>query len=254
MLVLAIALSLCAAPTAEYDRLSNTTLWVEANKGLKGLIPVGNELQVKTEGKEKRVVIEASMRFWATLSADSAPELGILGGETNILSAGNLLVDGVRVDSISCALPPVPRRMGRFTTWHRDLMLTAKGMRAIASARKKVEFACGKRVESIESNELTNIAAAAMLFAGSEFQHDVAEQFRNQREADATEESKSAPQSASPSVVLGGEMAALRARKLVRIAECIAEEFEKDEDANPEMVTKKCKGFIDAKGSLISVK
>lgn len=261
MLVFAIALSLSAAPTSEFDRLSNTTLWVEANKGLNFLIPVGNELRIRTEGRDKAIVNEAQVRFWATLAAGSAPTIGILAGDTGIGAPGALLVDGTRIDSVSCGMPPVPTPMGRFTTWHRDIGLSAKALRGLANARKKIEIACGSRVEVIVSVELASFVSAAKLFAASTFPHDVAEQMKRQKEFDRKAEEKereerptaSPPGSVSP-VALGGEMAALRARKMVQVADCIANEFEEHEDAKTDVVTKKCKGFIDSNGNLISAK
>lgn len=258
MLFFALALSLAAAPTSEFDRLSNSTLWVEANKGLKILTPVGNELRIRTEGRDKAIVNEADVRFWATLPSNSAPDFGILGGDSGIGAAGALLVDGARIDSVSCGMPPVPTPMGRFTTWHRDIGLSAKALRALANARNKVEIACGSRVEEIVSVELAGFVSTAKLFAAATFPHDVAEQMKRQKEFDRKEEEKvrsTASQAGSSSpVALGGEMAALRARKMVQVADCIANEFEEHEDTKTEAVTKKCKGFIDSNGNLISSK
>ena len=257
MLAIAIALSLSAAPTSEFDRLSNTTLWVAANKGLKLLVPVGSELRVRTEGTTKSVVREANVRFWATLSSDSAPTIGILGAASGIGTDGALLIDGTRADSVSCGMPSVPTRMGRLTTWHRDMTLTAKGLRALSNARKKIEVACGNRVEVIEGSDLANFTAAAKLFSSAEFPSDVAEQMKKQAEFDRKEQAerddRPPPRTASSGAV-GGEMAALRARKLVQIADCIATEFEENESAKVDVVTNLCKGYIDANGNLVSTK
>lgn len=256
MLVLALALSLgAAAPTSTFDRLSNTTTWVAANKGLKLLIPVGSELHITTQGKDKAVVDDVDVRFWATLSSSSTPDLGILGGDIGH-GVGALLVDGVRIDAASCALPMVPTPAGRFTTWHRDISVTAKGLRAIAAARSKVELACGKRIEEITGNDLANFVATAKLFVASSFPRDGDERRQRQDGFDKKEEQAEhdARVAVSKAAAVGGEMALVRAKKMIKIASCIATEFEDDDEADVEAVTSKCKGFIDANGNLMAAK
>lgn len=256
MFVLAIVLSLSsAAPTSAFDRLSNTTTWVAANKGLKLLIPVGSEMHITTQGQDKRVVDDVDVRFWATLAGTSTPDLGILGGAYGN-NVGALLIDGVRIDAVSCAMPPVPTRTGRFTTWHRDISLTAKGLRAVAAARTKIEIACGKRVEEITGNELTNFASMAKLFASSSFPSDGEERRQRQDEFDKKEaQAERADRVAtSKAAAVGGEMALVQAKKMMKVASCIASEFEEDDEADVAAVTQKCKGFIDANGNLIGAR
>lgn len=254
----AILLWLAAAPASEYDRVADRTTWVEAHKGMRLLVPFGIELRVQTEGRKTDAVKAVHMRFWSTLGSKTVPLVGLPAADTGSLGSGALFVDGARVDGVSCAVPSAPTPMGSFTTWHRDVSLTAKGARGLAKARKSIEITCGGKTEQVEGEAVKRFAALATNFASSTFTYDVVDQMKRQSEFEKREaEKEKAEQTPAPAsapgaaAAVGGEMAALRARKLIGVADCIANSFEEDSSASAEAVTKKCKGYIDANGNLI---
>lgn len=141
--------------------------------------------------------------------------------------------------------------------WHRDVKITAKGARAMATARKSIEVACGGKSEQIDAEAVKRFAALAARFSSSAFVYDVHEQSRRMREAEARQAEQAraerpAPPPPTATSAVGGEMAALRARKLVGVADCIANAFEENPATPADVVTTQCKGYIDANGNLIS--
>ena len=264
-----VALALGAAPVSTYDRLSDTTLVIEKVMGMDFLIPVGTELEVVAYGNKRNDKVKtATLRFWQTLSERSAPS-GIIAEKT-VLKGGDLVVDGKRAGDIWCDLPAAPTPVGNFTTWSKELPLNGENVRAIAAARSKIEVRCQRTVKVIEGDTLKALLVVARQFARARFDTDPARERasvskqdddddapRSVRSRKDDDDDDGPPRSAAIATLkagASGEMAALRARKLVGVADCIATELEDNAAATTETVKKKCKGYIDVDGNLVTVR